>query len=131
MCDSEQMMVQFIGPVNAWGTIFLTIGDRLKEERTRLRLTQPQMAETGGVGKNTQINYEKGERSPDSEYLARVSAIGVDVLYVVTGTRSDLTPGALSAEESALIENYRKSSISDRAFLQRLGMLTSETVDSR
>ena len=126
MCDSVQRMVQIFGPVNTRGPIFLTIGERLKDERARLRLTQPQMAEIGGVGKNTQINYEKGERNPDSEYLARVAGAGVDVLYVVTGVRGVLGPDALTPDESALIENYRKADPSDRAFLQRLGVLASQ-----
>ncbi|MNY17930.1 hypothetical protein D3C86_1512790 [compost metagenome] len=35
-----------------------------------------------------QRNYESGKRSPDAEYLARVAAVGVDVLYIVTGARA-------------------------------------------
>ena len=41
--------------------------------------------------KRAQINYEKDERQPDAGYLAAVAAAGVDVFYVLTGSRSPRT----------------------------------------
>lgn len=67
-------------------------GGRLKEERSRLSMSQIELATIGGVGKTTQINYEKGARNPDASYLTAVAEAGVDVLYVLTGERS--TDGA-------------------------------------
>lgn len=64
-----------------------TIGERLKEERTRLELNQSDFAEKGGVQKHAQIRYEKGERYPDGNYLQAISKVGVDVLYVLTGRK--------------------------------------------
>lgn len=64
-----------------------TLGERLKAERSRLSMSQTELAAIGGVGKTTQINYEKGVRSPDASYLAAVAEAGVDVLYVLTGER--------------------------------------------
>ncbi|WP_162961855.1 helix-turn-helix domain-containing protein, partial [Pseudomonas aeruginosa] len=49
----------------------MTIGERLKEERQRLGMSQTELAEQCGVSKNTQLAYEKGERSPDAAYLLR------------------------------------------------------------
>jgi len=65
------------------------IGERLREERERLRLNQEQLGEIGGVRKQAQLLYEKGERSPDAQYLAAVATTGVDVLYVLTGVALD------------------------------------------
>lgn len=65
-----------------------TIGERLRKERERLGLNQTAFAEAGGVQKRAQINYEKDERFPDAGYLAAVAAVGVDVLFVLTGTQS-------------------------------------------
>lgn len=65
----------------------MTIGERLKEERERLGLSQTALAAIGGVGKTTQINYEKGLRNPDSAYLTAVAEDGVDLMYVLAGTR--------------------------------------------
>lgn len=65
------------------------IGDRLKEERERLKLNQTEFAELGGVGKQAQLNYEKGTRSPDGQYLENIAKAGCDVKYIVTGVRSE------------------------------------------
>lgn len=64
-----------------------TIGDRLRSERERVGVSQDAFAESAGVQRRTQGNYERGERFPDAEYLSRIAAVGVDVLYVVTGRR--------------------------------------------
>ncbi|SMF23408.1 MULTISPECIES: helix-turn-helix transcriptional regulator [unclassified Pseudomonas] len=85
----------------------MAIGDRLKEERSRLGVSQTDLATAGGVGKTTQINYEKGERSPDASYLSAVAEKGVDVLYVVTGERKPQSSGSLAADEALLVERYR------------------------
>ncbi|RTL55631.1 MAG: XRE family transcriptional regulator [Rhodocyclaceae bacterium] len=65
-----------------------TIGDRLKEERSRLNLSQSAFAQRTGIHRNTQMKYESGERFPDSTYLDAVSEIGVDVPYLFSGIRS-------------------------------------------
>lgn len=64
-----------------------TIGNRLKEERARLGITQEKMALAGGVQKRAQARYESGERCPDGHYLARVAELGADVNYILTGVR--------------------------------------------
>jgi len=92
----------------------MSIGDRLREERTRLSLSQELMGDAAGVRKQAQLKYEKGERSPDAEYLARLTAIGVDVLYVLTGERAAGLPAGLSAEEQLLVESYRALPVARR-----------------
>lgn len=67
----------------------MTIGDRLKEERERLRLTQPSMADAAETTKKTQIDYEKNKTTPKGKYLAKVAVLGVDVGYVITGIRAE------------------------------------------
>ena len=64
-----------------------TIGNRLKEERARLGITQEKMALAGGVQKRAQARYESGERCPDGHYLASVAKLGADVNYILTGAR--------------------------------------------
>lgn len=79
------------------------IAERLREERKRLGLTQERFGAEGGVGKLAQLNYEKGERSPDAAYLSAIALAGVDVSYVLTGERG----GALAPDEAALLAAYR------------------------
>lgn len=76
----------------------MSIGERLREERVRLALSQELMGESAGVRKQAQLNYEKGERHPDAAYLERLAAIGVDVLYVLTGRRAPAGNGYAAAE---------------------------------
>lgn len=57
---------------------------KLRDERTRLGMTQERFARLGGVSKATQVAYEAGHTSPQVEYLRRVAAAGVDVTWLVT-----------------------------------------------
>jgi transcriptional regulator with XRE-family HTH domain len=66
-----------------------SLGERLKIERERLKLSQSAFGEAGGVEKLAQINYEKDRRKPDADYLNRLAKLGVDILYVVTGDRAE------------------------------------------
>ncbi|AQU84904.1 MULTISPECIES: XRE family transcriptional regulator [unclassified Halomonas] len=67
----------------------MIIGERLKEERERIGLSQTALAQIGGVGKTTQIKYEKGASNPDSSYLSAVADEGIDIFYVLKGQRSE------------------------------------------
>ena len=82
-----------------------TMGKRLKSERERLGLSQVLFAAAGGSSKPSQVRYEKGERYPDGAYLQRISGIGVDVLYVLTGQKTPVTAGGSG---SVLSENGNK-----------------------
>lgn len=62
--------------------------DWLRQERERIGLTQQEMADGCGVTMRSQRNYEMGERFPDARYLAAAAALGIDVLYVLTGQRT-------------------------------------------
>jgi transcriptional regulator with XRE-family HTH domain len=59
----------------------------LRAERNRLGLSQEAFAKLGGVEKNAQFRYEKGERLPDVDYLLKLHAARVDVWYLLTGER--------------------------------------------
>jgi transcriptional regulator with XRE-family HTH domain len=96
------------------------IGVRLREERERLRLSQSNFGEIGGVKANAQGKYESGERFPDAEYLAALAAAGVDVLFVVTGMRTPQAVASISAEEAEIVGWFRVLPESDRAAVRRL-----------
>lgn len=98
----------------------MTIGIRLKEERLRLGFNQTVMAEKCGVGKNTQLAYEKDERTPDASYLAEAAGLGMDVLYVVTGTRLPLPSESLTLAEADVLHHFRKMTDADRGVVQRM-----------
>lgn len=60
------------------------------------------LAAAGGVSRRSQSFYEAGERCPDAKYLERIAAIGVDVFYLLTGTRFDLVGQLLEGIEQKL-----------------------------
>lgn len=86
----------------------MDISERLRAERVRLKLTQEEMAALGGLSKLAQLRYEKGERKPDSAFLATLADAGVDVLYVITGERSKPVPPQelLPPEDRELLERF-------------------------
>ncbi len=90
-------MVEEFPPVNCLNSVKNSIGDRLRDERKRLRMNQAILGAHGGVSKETQINYEKGQSMPAADYLAKVAAFGVDVLYVVTGTKTPVRQSVIAA----------------------------------
>lgn len=63
-------------------------GTRLREERDRLGLNQDELAARLGISKTSQSNYERGNRSPDADYLVAFVAAGADPLYLLRGVRS-------------------------------------------
>ena len=69
----------------------------MKEERTRLGLTQALFGAHGGVVKFTQFNYEKDVASPSVEYLYKLEKLGVDIGYLVTGQRT--APASIKRDE--------------------------------
>ncbi len=90
--------------------VSLAIGTRLKEERLRLGMSQQVFGARGGVVRTAQTNYEQGNRMPDAKYLGAVAALGVDVLYVITGRRdiSAMQP-AQTVQEQLLLLAFRRA----------------------
>lgn len=80
---------------------------RLIEERERLGMEVEKFSEIGGVQKNAQYNYERGQRFPTARYLQRIAVVGVDVQYLLTGVRSHQ---GLTQKEVVLVEKYRQAS---------------------
>ena len=99
------------------------ICDRLREVREALGLSQQALAERCGITARSQRNYESGERLPDAGYLAAIAAAGADVLYILTGQRSQPVPPAqeLPRQEQEWLALYRNSSEEVRAALKAAG----------
>lgn len=96
------------------------VGERLREERMRLGLNQDAFAQLGGITRNTQGSYEKGERNPDSVYLTAVLKAGVDVLYVLTGGRMKRAVEGLDEAEEHLLQQFRTLSDYDQKAVHRI-----------
>lgn len=97
----------------------MSIAARIKEERERLGYSQPQFGAFVEVSKKTQIRWEQdGGAYPDAGQLAIWGELGLDMLYVLTGERSNAssTPH-LPPDEQLLLEAYRGMAASARKAL--------------
>lgn len=97
----------------------LSAGECLREERNRLGLKQEELAQIGGVNRNTQGSYEKDERRPDISYLRALAGAGVDVMYVITGIRTPTPIEDISAEEKNLVKQFRSITSFDQEAIRR------------
>ena len=95
-----------------------SVGNRLREERVRLSLSQEDLAQAGGVNRNTQGSYERGGRNPDTSYLAGVAALGVDTVYVISGQR--LLSTGLNEIEARVVEQFRSIPDDDQRTIVRI-----------
>lgn len=80
---------------------------RLRQERKRLGLKGGELADIGGVSAVSQSSYENGKQVPGATYLAAIAAVGVDVMYLLTGERSGDSP--LTEEDRMLLFLYHKA----------------------
>lgn len=67
----------------------MSFGGRLAEERKRLGLKQAEFATLVGTDVPKQSLYENNRRELRADYLARLAAARVDVVYVLTGQRTE------------------------------------------
>lgn len=94
--------------------------ERLKEERLRLSMSQEAFGMAGGVKKGAQYNYELGNRSPDSSYLEKLKAIGVDINYLFSGVRmsdSQLSYSHVRRDEDQFFSSSDNSDLAEQQAL--------------
>ncbi len=86
----------------------MDIGDRIRSERERLNYTQADFAALGGASKNSQLAWEKGHAMPNAGVLAEYAKAGADVLYILTGQRSQAVAEVdlLPPRQRALLNHY-------------------------
>lgn len=87
----------------------MSVGNRLKEERKRLGLTQEAIGLACGVAKRTQILFEQDAHVPGGAYFAAADELGMDVAYVLVGRRD-----RLSEADADLLDAWRNASPSAR-----------------
>lgn len=95
------------------------VGNRLREERERLALSQTEFGALVGVSRGTQKNYELGTAigALDLKYVMSLEANGVDATYVLTGRRS-LGEG-LAVDEAKIVDQYRSITEQDKRAIRR------------
>lgn len=89
---------------NTISTAIVELGERIKEERTRLGYTREEVGDRTGITTRTIISYEQGARKPSVEFLMAFAEIGADPYYILMDKRIAVD---VSGPERQLIYNYR------------------------
>ena len=82
-------------------------GERLKESRKELGLSQLEAADLSDVTREHWGRCERGLGMPGGEILAALANAGADVRYILTGRRDFEPAQKLSAEEETMLELFK------------------------
>lgn len=74
---------------------------RLLAERGAIDKTQAEIARIIMVGKTTICDWESGRSSPPADMLARLECTGMDILYILTGSRAPHVSAARAQIDTA------------------------------
>lgn len=96
------------------------VGERLRQERDQLALNQTDFGLAAGVSRGTQKAYELETSSPDIRYLSTLQGMGVDVHFILTGSKFLMDANSLTAEELKVLGQYRAMSPDSRASVERI-----------
>lgn len=99
--------------------IYPLIGQRLREERKRLRLTQAEFGELGGAAYRSVADWERGVSVPNAAFLAAIDEAGADVMYILTGRSAGREVVPADPREAALLDNYRHSPAEGKDAIER------------
>jgi len=124
ICSSQLVLIKKV-------LILSGVGERLREERDRLGMNQTDFGIAAAVSRGTQKAYELESSSPDVRYLAAVQGLGVDVHFVLTGSRHSIDAANLSPEESSVLEQFRSLPEQDRTAVKRLTGALAATAQSK
>ncbi|BEV15809.1 helix-turn-helix domain-containing protein [Herbaspirillum sp. DW155] len=107
---------------------FVAIGERLKEERKRLGMTQAVFAQMGGIGLSALKLYEGDEREPGALFLAAIAKHGADVQYIVTGVRGQPVPPTADLEPDIqmLVEDYKGADAEGKKIIRGVALQAAQ-----
>ena len=104
-------------------------GSRLKEARKALGLSQEEAANLVSVTREHWGRCERGLAVPGGEVLAALAAAGADVLYILTGQRSQPVSATtdLSPRIRALVDNYEHADEAGKRHIERAADLEAQS----
>lgn len=101
---------------------------RLAEEREKLWATQQEAADFFGISRVTWGQCERGNATPSGDVLAGLAQNGADVLYILTGQRSQAVPeqATLSPRQRALLDNYDHTDAEGQRVIESTALFASK-----
>jgi hypothetical protein len=76
----------------AGATFFMNPGQRLRDERERLKLSHDAVAGALGISKRTLVNWENGHTPLKLTAAGPMDALGIDSSFVLSGKRTSAEP---------------------------------------
>lgn len=107
-------------------------GERLKQERIRLGYSVRKFAKEAGVATSTQSLYESNGRQPRSDYYNRISALGAEIFWIMSGDKEDdavrdKRAAMYPPEIRELIEDYKLCPDEVKAALRVMAKQAADT----
>lgn len=102
-------------------------GTRIKFLRQQASLTQAEFAKIAKVSPRAQFNYEKGESSPDLNYLQNLANNDFDVVYILTG---EFHQENMSDLERLLVTEFRKADRAKKSAIMAVSRSCEDDLES-
>ncbi len=80
---------------------------RLREERERLGLTQAELASVVDSSNRTVHSWEQGVSAPNAHHLSAMQKCGFDLMYLISGCRSEDRNELLTDQETEWLRFFR------------------------
>jgi len=80
------------------------LGQRLRTARVAKGLSQAELADVGGITRQTQQAYEEGRTSPNTIYLAKIQEAGLDTHYILYAVNQTLPNWSLLIKATELVD---------------------------
>lgn len=117
------------------------LGDRIKQQRQSLRMTQQGLATKVGVSRAAVSQWENGDTKGlrPANLLATAKALGADVEWLVTGESAQtqpeeqalsyyIEPGVLTNILDALVEKFGRLPSNNRVLAETLALVYTRTM---
>ena len=112
---------------NTLESLSMEMGQRLREERDRVGVSQQGAALLAGVTRAMWGRYEADQAKPNAEVLMHLLGHAFDVNYILGGSRT-LSESTLSEKEELVLHCYRCTDDEGRASIERLSGMEAARV---
>lgn len=99
-----------------------TVGERIKHERLKLKLSQREFSKLIDISAEAQFKYERNIILPRIDYLLKLKNIGVDIHYILFGCTN---PIICTENEIRILTAIRTSNDIQNFILNGIKGLTS------
>ena len=100
----------------------MTIGERIKEKRLELKLSQDELAKMAGYSDKSAIcKFERGGNEITMKQVKRVAkALGVSSAYLMGWENNDITISDMTSDEKLLVMEWRDIDDQSKEMIKRI-----------